>query len=289
MALQPVRITRADAAWHEAFLRYVGRIFPSADFRTWAARGGWTSEYEVHALAEDGELVASASVMRTPALAAGVEVQGAQLGAVGCVPEARGQGLMRPLLEAVLARLELEAELIWLYANDAVLDFYPRFGFRRVVESEFELPVAVEPADAPAPRVDLDDAIQRAAWLGGIDRSVALTERLGARRYGSAALWHACNFHSRDIHVLDEGVDAVAVRRGDTLHLLDVAAPQVFDLVSVLPRLVREPVARVRFGFCPERWCPAARVVGPSDEALFMRGGVPLPREPFKLPALSQT
>lgn len=289
MALQPVRITHADAAWHEAFLRYVARVFPSGDFRTWAARGGWTPDYEVHAVADAGELVASASVMRIPALACGREVRGAQLGAVGCIPEARGRGLMRPLLEDVLARIGAEAELIWLYANVAVLEFYPRFGFRRVQESEFELELAIAPAGEPAPRLDLADAIQRAAWLQSIDHSVAITERLGARRYGSAALWHACNVRSRDIHVLDDGMYAVAVQRGDTLHLLDVAAPRPFELGSVLPRLVREPVARVRFGFCPERWCPTARAVAPSDEALFVRGSVALPREPFKLPALSQT
>lgn len=290
MAPQPVRITHADQAWHEAFLRYVGRIFPSADFRAWYALGGWTADYQVHALAQGGELVASVSVMRTPAFAAGREVRGAQLGAVGCIPEARGQGLMRPLLQDVVARVEPEAELLWLYANDAVLDFYPRFGFRRVQESEFELELALAPAGAPAPSLDLEDAPRRAAWLAAIARSVPPTERLGARAYGGAALWHACNFHRHDVRVLAEGeAYAVAVQRGDTLHLLDVAAPRRFDLLPVLPRLVQEPVARIRFGFCPERWCPAASPVGPSDEALFVRSELALPGEPFKLPALSQT
>jgi GNAT superfamily N-acetyltransferase len=289
-ATTPIRITHADVAWHEAFLRYVGRIFPSADFRTWYARGGWTPAYEVHAVAQGGELVASASVMCTPAIASGRQVRGAQVGAVGSVPEARGQGLMRPLLEGVLAWVEPEAELIWLYANEAVLDFYPRFGFRRVQEAEFELELALAPTGEPAPRLDLEDAVQRAAWVEAIQGSVPLTERLGAWGYSAAALWHAVNFHREDVRVLgDREAYAVAVQRGDTLHLLDVAAPRRFDLTSIIPRLIQEPITRVRFGFCPERWCPAARVVGSSDEALFVRGTAAIPGEPFKLPALSQT
>ena len=289
MSPEPLRITHADAPLHEAFLRYVPRVFPRADFRAWYTRGGWTSRYEAHVLAEAGEVVANVSVMRMRLVVGGREVRGAQLGAVGTVPEARGSGLMRPLLERVLAHVESEAELVLLYANERVLDFYPRFGFRRVEESVFELDRSLDPAPSPAPRVELDDPAQRAAWLAACARSVPPTERFGARDYGSVALWHACNLYPRDVRVLGEEAYAVAVQRGDTLHLLDLAAPRRFELLPALPRLLDAPAARVRFGFCPEGWCPAARAVGPSDDPLFVRGGPPLPAEPFRLPALAET
>jgi ribosomal protein S18 acetylase RimI-like enzyme len=290
MALHTLRITHADTSRHDAFLRYVSRVFPRADFRPWYACGGWTSRYETHATADGDELVANVSVMRMRAVIGGREVRAAQLGAVGSVPEVRGRGLVRPLLERVLAELERETELVYLYANDRVLDFYPRFGFRRVQESTFELEAAADPAFAPAPRLDLDDRAQRDAWLAACARSVPPTERFGARDYGPVALWHACAFYRRDVYVLSEGeVYAVAVQRGDALHLLDVAAPRRFDLLEIVPRLVRAPVARVRFGFCPELWAPAARAVGPSEDLLFVRGDVELPREPFQLPKLAET
>jgi predicted N-acetyltransferase YhbS len=290
MSLRPIRISHTNTARHEAFLRYVPRVFPRADFRRWYARGGWTPGYEAHALAEGGELLANVSVMRMRLVIGGRELRGAQLGAVGSVPEVRGRGLVRPLLEHVLARLEPEADLVFLYANESVLDFYPRFGFRRVQESVFELEGALDPAPAPALRLDLDDPSQRAAWLGACAGSLPPTERFGVRDYGSVALWHACNFYPRDVRVLDGGeAYAVAVQRDDTLHLLDLAAPGLFDLLPVLPRLLTGPIARVRFGFCPERWCPRARAVGPNDEALFVRGSISLPAEPFALPVLAQT
>jgi len=260
------------------------------DFRPWYLRGGWTPAYEAHAMAQDGELVANVSVMRMRVLVAGREVRGAQLGAVGSVPEVRRQGLMRPLLERVLAELEAEVELVFLYANDGVLDFYPRFGFRQVRESVFELAVALDPAPTPAPRLVLDEPAQRAAWLAACATSLPPTERFGMRDYGAAALWHACAFYRNDLHFLEaEGAYVVAVHRGDTLHLLDLAAPRRFDLLAVVPRLIREPIARIRFGFCPERWCPTASVVEPSEEALFVRGTLELPDAPFKLPMLAQT
>jgi len=290
MALHPLRIVHTDTAGHEGFLRYVSRVFPRLDFRLWHERGGWTSEYEAYAWARAGEIVANVSVMRMRVVIGGREVRGAQLGAVGCVPEMRGRGLMRPLLERVLAKLDSEADLLWLYANDGVLDFYPRFGFRQVTESNFELEAALSPAATPAARVDLDDASERAAWLAACAKSVPPTERLGVRDYGSAALWHACAFYPRNVHALSHGdAYAVAVQRGDTLHLLDLAAPRRFELLPILPSLIQEPIARVRFGFCPELWCPVARAVDTSHEPLFIRGELALPAEPFMLPMLAQT
>lgn len=290
MAIQPLRIAHADTARHDAFLRYIPRIFPRIDFRSWYLRGGWTSRYEAHALVQADEIVANVSVMMMRLVIGGREVRGAQLGAVGCVPEMRGQGLMRTLMDRVLAHLQSRVELVLLYANDGVLDFYPRFGFRQAQESVFDLELAMEPASTTAPRVDLDDPAQRTGWLAACEGSVPPTERFGMRDYGSVALWHACNFYPRDVYVLREGETyAVAVQRGDTLHLLDLAAPCRFDLLPVLPRLIREPIRRVRFGFCPEVWCPSARAVEPLDEALFIRGAPALPAEPFRLPMLGQT
>jgi ribosomal protein S18 acetylase RimI-like enzyme len=290
MSPEPVLLTHADFDRHPAFLRYIQRIFPGLDFGPWYRRGGWTPAYEVHAVADAGELLAAVAVMRATAVIAGREHQGAQLSAVGVVPEARGRGLMRTLLERVLARLEAEVELLHLYANETVLDFYPRFGFRRMEETDFELAVALAPGPPPTPCLDLDDAAGRAAWLAACARALPPTERFGMRAYGAAALWHASALHPPAVRVLAEGeAYAVTVQRGDTLHLLDLAAPRRFNLLPILPALLEAPIARVRFGFCPERWCPAARPTGPHDDALFVRTALVLPAEPVLLPALSHT
>jgi ribosomal protein S18 acetylase RimI-like enzyme len=290
MSPESVLLTHADTERHSAFFRYVQRIFPGLDFDPWYLRGGWTPAYEVHAVADGGELLAAVAVTRTTAIVAGREHRGAQLGAVGVVPEVRGRGLMRPLLDRVLDQLEPEVDLFHLHANDTVLDFYPRFGFRRVEETDFELAVALAPGPIPAPRLDLDDSSGRIAWLETCARALPPTERFGMRDYGSVALWHASVLHPRAVRVLARGdAYAVAVQRGDTLHLLDLAAPRRFDLLSILPALLEAPIARVRFGFCPEGWCPAARPTGPHDDALFVRTALALPTEPVLLPALAQT
>ncbi len=281
------RITWSDVARQQAFLRYVPRVFPGLDFGRWRELGGWTKGYVAYAMVEDGEVVANVSAMAMRLVVDGREVPAVQLGAVGCVPERRGRGLVRPLMEKALA----EAGAVQLlFANEGVLDFYPRFGFRPVEEHVFELERSVEPG-LPAPRIDLGDSRQRAAWLGACAGSLSPAERLGARAYGSIALWHACSFYSQAVRVLEEqSAYVVALQKGEALHVLDIAAPTPFDLEAALSRLVERPVARVRFGFSPERWCPEARPVGRDQESgLFVRGELQLPDAPLLFPALAKT
>lgn len=52
-------------------------------------------------------------------------------------PNYRGQGLAKNLLNHVIAKYEDQYDFLYLFANDTVLDFYPKFGFERIEESSF--------------------------------------------------------------------------------------------------------------------------------------------------------
>ena len=57
-----------------------------------------------------------------------------QIGTVMTDEEYRNQGLSRFLMEKVLSEWENKCDCIYLFANDTVLDFNPKFGFERVYE-----------------------------------------------------------------------------------------------------------------------------------------------------------
>jgi predicted GNAT family N-acyltransferase len=59
-----------------------------------------------------------------------------QIGTVMTDPEYRGKGLAAELMNRVIGQYENESEAFYLFANDTVLDFYPRFGFRRMERME---------------------------------------------------------------------------------------------------------------------------------------------------------
>lgn len=169
MSDRVLRLTAVDRTWHEAFFTHVAEVFPGVDFRRWAALGGWTTDYEVLVAMEAGQIVASVGCSRIPVIIGGRERSALQLGAVATRASHRSRGLARLLMKSALAEADRRSEPVFLFANPSVLTFYPRFGFRRVVQSRFGAEVTITPAARHAQPFDVADARarQRLAELCG--------------------------------------------------------------------------------------------------------------------------
>jgi predicted N-acetyltransferase YhbS len=290
MSLQPLTITSRDRQWHDAFIDYVPKVFPRVSFRRWHALGGWDEDYLAFAIAEGTTIVASASLQRMKIVLRGEWITGWQLGAVGVVPGWRGRGLQRQIMPRLLAAVG-EQDLVFLFANDTVLDFYPLFGFRRVVESVFAAEYCVEPAGDPLRALSIDRADDR-ALLARISAAAAPTSvEFAARDYGGILLWYWANFYDGCFYYCEpEDAIIVAEHEGGVLRICDVLARSVFDLRPYLPRIAKAAAQRVEFGFTPGAWWNDARAVAEyADSPLFIRGAHALPQKRFKFPMLAQT
>ncbi len=291
MALLPLVLGPSHRDWHEAYFRFVERIFPGIDFRRWYARGGWTSAYQAHVLCSGSELVANVGVSRLELLVSGQPRRGAELGAVGVLPEWRGHGLQRSLMADVMGHLQSDVDLVFLFANDRVLEFYPRFGFRRVPQSAYGVEHAIVPSSKRLPRLDFELLSNRELLARLSANAQHSTGRFGARDYGSILLWYASNDFQNDFfYIPKEDALVVAQQQDDILALQDVIAAHPFDLAAILPQIVSEPVRRIEFGFTPERiWPSALPLRACQGSTLFVYGDVTLPSEPFLFPVLAHT
>jgi ribosomal protein S18 acetylase RimI-like enzyme len=290
MSLQSLTITCRDHQWHDAFIDYVPKVFPRASFRRWHELGGWDEDYVAFSIADGADIVANASLQRMNIVLRGEWITGWQLGAVGVVPQWRGRGLQRQIMQSLLGSID-EKDIVFLFANDTVLDFYPLFGFRRVIESVYAAEYNVKPASEPLRALSIDRA-EDLALLARVAAAAAPTTReFGARNYGGVLLWYWANFYDGCFYYC-EAEDAIIVAEldGATLRLCDVLARTSFDLRSYLPRVAKDAAQRVEFGFTPDVWWPDARVVADyTDSPLFVRGAHRLPQAPFKFPMLAQT
>ena len=285
-----VTITHTDGTWHEAFHAYVQRLFPGISFRAWQEHGGWDARYKAFACVEGGEIVANASAFEMDLLLNGQRVRGLQLGAVGTLPSRRGRGLSRAVVGRVLERSRPE-DLVLLFANDTVLDFYPRFGFTRVRESVFRSDRQVTPQGAPLRALDLGTAEDRSLLERVAGSALPVSTRFGTRDYGSLVLWYWTNLFPHGLRYAEDS-DAILVvqREGERLKLLDVLAATPIELEPLLPRIVSSPVTSIELGFTPERYLHDARPVHEyAESSLFVRGAERLPEPPFKFPVLAQT
>lgn len=62
-------------------------------------------------------------------------------------PQYRCRGLSAALIQEVLQEWRDRCNGFYLYANQTVLDFYPRFGFERAIETQYALPLTINGGD----------------------------------------------------------------------------------------------------------------------------------------------
>jgi len=256
-----LRIRHSDTDWHDPFFAAVEAIFGCGKtFRRWAEMGGWNESYEVFALRNDRQLVSIIGAMEMHFLFGGVEHAGVQCGAVGTLPEFRLAGLSRHLMNRVLVEYSAPEKPVILFANDTVLDFYPRFGFRPVAQKRFVLARSLEPATRPMRRLDLANRADKALLADYCTRALPIDAHFAARDYFPIMLWNL--LHSpRQVVLIDDLAAVLVISQVDRwLIVHDVYAPSVLDLNHALASAIDAPVEGIEFCFDPGEW-PAAMTI----------------------------
>jgi GNAT superfamily N-acetyltransferase len=285
--------------WHDRFFRHVSDIFGGIDFSRWAALGGWGKDYEVLAVVEDEELVASIGVSRMhfsclqipghPGQTATME--GLQLGAVATREDRRGAGYARRLMDLVLARADATATPVLLFANPSVVDFYPKFGFRRLLPQSLSVPVELSPGNNRARQLDPARAADRRLLADLCAKSPAHGGAVSARPDPSTLLWYLCNDLTKGYVIEDEKSIVFVDQKGDRLHLQDWLGAPSANLEISLASVLSEPITMMKLGFMPPvAWWsrPPLKMENDHQSLMFWRGA-DLPPGPLCFPVLMQT
>ena len=160
-----VKQVRDNAPLRESFFALARRVF-GLSFEEWHRAGWWTDRYVPYTMVyRDGSAAANVSVNRIDTVWRGEALRLVQLGTVMTAPEHRGKGLARSLMEAVLDDWGRTCDGVYLYANDTVLEFYPKFGFVPAREHVCTLPLPAQvtaPAEGGFARLDMDTQAGRA-------------------------------------------------------------------------------------------------------------------------------
>ena len=164
---------RNDAALRASFNALAEETF-GLNFENWYTLGYWGDNYAPYSVLEDGKIVANVSVNRTDMVLEGQRKRLYQLGTVMTHPDYRNRGYIR----AIMAEVEkdiADADGVYLFANDGVVEFYPKFGFRKDREFVYSREVAQEgectakqvPMDVPENRDRLAAAMAESTFRSG--------------------------------------------------------------------------------------------------------------------------
>ncbi len=248
------------------------------DFAEWRLLGGWDELYQPHVLLDGETVVANISVNRQDMLLDGKPVRGVQLGAVMTAETYRRRGLSRFLMEQVLAEWAGRCDLLYLFANDGVLDFYPPFGFEATGETGHFLSLAslTSPsADTPTPRKRLDMRRETdRAWLMKKARDGNPFSEIRMRGAEKLVLFYAAGFLREEFYALPEwGLAAVLRQEPDALYVQELLGEPSGLSSPALPVILRSLTGGqgglVRLGFPPADKTPFQHTAWREEDTTF--------------------
>jgi hypothetical protein len=213
-----------------------------------------------------------------------------QVGAVATRAERRGEGLSKRILEFVFD--QHPQELFFLFANDNVLTFYPRFGFKRVQEHR---PVLFLKEGLPrlsrqtlaAKKISVQDP----AVSDYLNNRACFSNILDCTNAAPVNWFHLLLEYPGSIYEIP-ALQAllIAEQQGSTLAIHDIVAksPVTFEAISAY--LSFTDVHTIRFGFNPDWLIDKIDWVDEeeADSTLFIRGDLHLP-DCFVFPTMIRT
>ena len=134
---------RNDAALRASFNELAGKTF-YIDFEDWYQNGYWQDAYNPYSIVLDGKVVANVSVNRTDFIWNGSRKHFIQLGTVMTDEQYRNRGLIRQIMKEIEKDCGNEGDGMYLFASASVLDFYPKFGFRKAEEYQYAKEVSIQ-------------------------------------------------------------------------------------------------------------------------------------------------
>lgn len=125
-----VKDYRDSKELRDSFNALAEKTFGGLNFEGWYQNGFWGDNYNPYSAVIGGEVAANVSVNRTDMIIGGRRKKLYQLGTVMTDEKYRGRGLIR----AIMAEIEkdtADADGVYLFGGDNVVEFYPKFGFRK--------------------------------------------------------------------------------------------------------------------------------------------------------------
>jgi len=273
------------------YYNFISKIFPSADFKEWYAKGFWKDEYNPISIIKDGKLISNVSATLMNIIVEGRILRGIQIGAVGTLPEFRNQGLSRLLMEYVINKYRKSTDIFLLFANETVLDFYPKFGFKRFKEKVFISEINIPETKPAARKLNIQNESDFLLLQDLIKDRIEITKIFGAENYGSITMWHVLNIYRDNLyHLKDEDAIFIVKEEKRQLDIYEIICRKYFDLDAALPKIIESrEIDSVKFYFPPDQLKYNYDKIINEDNGLFILSDIKFSNNLFKFPETAIT
>lgn len=222
------------------------------DFEQWYQAGYWGNSYVPYSLMDGENIVANVAANIIDFIVLGETKRYIQIGTVMTDPAYRNQGLSRYLMDRVLEDWKDKCHMLYLFANDSVLNFYPKFGFSTAIEYQYSKNIAKANEFIAAEKLDMSLNHNRELVVEKIKNSIAISKLSMLKNVG-LVMFYCTSFMSQNVYYLrEEDIIVIAELQGDTLYLQDVFSSSEVDLDNIIKELTNKEVKKVVLGFTPK-------------------------------------
>lgn len=172
-----------------------------------------------------------------------------QLGTVMTRQEYRNLGLSRWLMERILEEWKDQCDGMYLFANDKVLEFYPRFGF--IKKEEYQAEITVWNEEGSIRQLDMKKEEDRELLLQCYEQGNPYSQ-LSSENNTGVLMFYCGSIMSEHIYYLEEeGLVAVVEYDSEYMECCDIFGESKLPLEQVLGVLAQEEEQKVVLGFSP--------------------------------------
>lgn len=243
------------------------------DFEEWYQNGYWKDEYIPYVLLDGEKVISNVSVSVIDFLTMGEKKRCIQIGTVMTDKEYWNQGLNRYIIENVLDEWKNRCDLIYLFANDSVLNFYPKFGFVVVDEYQYSKEIFAENTTSNTKKLNMSDDKDRNFLLNRISKSLPVS-KFSMCDNESLIMFYCTSFMKQNVYYI-ETLDTIVIAEfnEDILYLNDVFSLINVPLNDIITAMVNKEINKIAFGFTPrDTTCYDVNLLQEENTTLFVLG-----------------
>lgn len=253
------------------------------DFEDWYKNKLFYDRYICYSFAYGDEVIANISINKMDLIIKDQKKKALQIGTVMTHPEHRNQGLSAALMKHIIEKYENDYDIIYLFANDSVLNFYPKFGFKKTEEYFYELDAAqINKKQNRIRKLNKENEEDYNIILRLAENRQPVSKKLGIYNDIWPLLVYCLYEYSNDLYYLeDEDIILIAEREENRLHIYDVLSLEPFNLDDIIEKVVLESDKIIEIHFVPElmKYNVFKGYKQRENDTLFVRSTEDLPEE----------
>lgn len=260
-------------------------------FESWYKDGCWSENHIPYTLFYEGSAVSNISVNKMKFSILKEEKKCLQLGTVMTDENFRNQGLGSYLMKRVIDEFKTEYDFIYLFANNTVLDFYPKFGFRKLTEYDSFKEIKSLRAESSAKKIKMDTAENKKFLYEKVKKSKALF-KISMLENPELVMFY-CTSYMKDFVYYIETLDTVVIAEynDNKLHIYDIFTSKNVELDTIINFMYKPEIKKVTLGFTPYESSFEKLRNSDKENTLFVYGNseVIFDIKKLKFPDLSHT